>query len=68
MTTRDDLPFQPGSATPVVDDHRKPALLAWFLRLTGKDRECLARWQGRCLAPDQCDDCAGSPQPSQTNP
>jgi len=68
MTKRDDFGFQPGWATPVVVDHSKPAFFAWFLRLTGSDRKCLARWQGHCPGPNQCHDCAWSPQHSQTNP
>ena len=67
MTKRDDLGFQPGWATPVVVDYRKPGFIAWFLGLVRKDPKCLAYRQGRCPGPNQCHDCAWSSQPSQTD-
>lgn len=66
MTMRDDPRFQPGWATPMVFDYRKPAFLAWFLRIFGEKPECLASRQGRCPGRDQCHDCAWSPQPTDS--
>ena len=64
MTKHDDFRFQPGWATPVVVDHRKPTLLAWFLGLFRKDPTCLAHRQGRCPGPNLCHDCEWSRQRS----
>jgi hypothetical protein len=60
MTTRDEFRFQPGWATPLVADYRKPGLIAWLLGLAGSD--CLAQRQGRCPGKSLCHDCAWSPQ------
>lgn len=67
MTKRDDSRFQPGWATPVVVDYRKPTLFAWFLGLFRGEARCLAEKQGRCPGRDQCHDCAWSAQPSDTH-
>ena len=64
MTNRDDPPFQPGWSTPIVVDHRKPTLVAWFLRVLGRGEKCLVYRQGRCPGPNQCHDCAWSEQRS----
>jgi hypothetical protein len=61
MTTRDGFRFQPGWATPVVVEHRKPSILAWLLGIDGERKECLARRQGHCPGRDHCHDCAWSP-------
>ena len=66
MTKRNDFRFQPGWATPVVLDYRKPTFLAWFLGLFGKEDDCLAVRQGRCPGRDQCHDCTWSRQPSDS--
>ena len=62
MTMRDDFRFQPGWATPLVVDYRKPSFVAWFLGSVGPKPECLALRQGRCPGRNQCHDCAWSPQ------
>ena len=54
--------YQPGWSTPVVLDHDKPSLIAWFLGI-GKERNyCLARRQGKCPGLDHCHDCTWSRQ------
>ncbi|MEO5694766.1 MAG: hypothetical protein ABIQ72_16660 [Usitatibacter sp.] len=62
MSKRDDFHFQPGWATPVVVDYRKP--LTWLSSLFGKSPRCLAEQQGRCPGPNQCHDCNWSAQGS----
>ena len=62
MTTRDEFRFQPGWATPLVVDYRKPGLISWLLRLATDNPECLAKRQDRCPGKDQCHDCSWSPQ------
>jgi hypothetical protein len=62
MTTRNEFRFQPGWATPLVVDYRKPAFIAWLLRLAGDSSACLAQRQGRCPGRNPCHDCAWSPQ------
>lgn len=62
MTMRDDSGFQPGWATPVVVDYRKPTFITWFLGLVRGKPRCLAEMQGRCPGPNLCHDCSWSPQ------
>lgn len=62
MTTRDEFRFQPGWATPIVVDYRNPGFISWLLRLATDKPVCLAKRQDRCPGPDQCHDCAWSPQ------
>lgn len=57
---REDFRFQPGWATPVVVDYRKPSLISWFMGFLRRDRGCLASRQGRCPGPNLCHDCAWS--------
>ena len=61
MPNRDEFRPQPGWATPLVVDYRKPGLIARLLRLFKND-SCLREQQGLCPGRNQCHDCAWSPQ------
>ena len=58
--TRDEFRFQPGWATPVVVDYRKPGVIDWLLRRLSEPA-CRAEQQGRCPGKNLCHDCAWSP-------
>ena len=60
MITSEQFRFQPGWATPVPIDYRKPSFLAWFLGFAGERKHCRARMQGSCPGLDHCHDCAWS--------
>jgi hypothetical protein len=62
MPTRDEYRFQPGWATPLVVDYRKPGLITRLLRLVRADSTCLRDRQGRCAERKDCHDCAWAPQ------